>query len=428
MALLKPEIQNKAYYYLFLALSFCIPVHDKLVPPVIALISFNWLLEFNFKEKLNRFKSLKEKKYILFPALFYLLYVIGTFYSTQIKGSSGALFDLEVKLSLLLFPVFFTTIDLSKLGNDFYKRVLKAFIYGCLISSILLINKAMMDYFRDQDASVFYYKSLSWIHHPSYVALYFTFAIAILMVWLIRNENKNATKRAVGILLIIHFELFIVLLSSKAGILGLVLICFIVLIYFIFREKQKSKIVFVHTITVLVAFGIILLLLPAGINRFYAAKKSIEDINIPDNQKTEGSVARLMVWKCSIEIIKENFFFGVGTGDVKPELNQKYQEKNIQQAIKENLNAHNQYLQTFIAIGFGGFVLLVASLYLPLLQGIKHGKVLLIVFICLFAFHLLVESMLERQAGVVFFAFFSGFLVLGNYSFRQKSTPELPKV
>ena len=84
-----------------------------------------------------------------------------------------------------------------------------------------------------------------------------------------------------------------------------------------------------------------------------------------------------MVWKCSIEIIKENVFFGVGTGDVKTELNKKYEEKNIQQALKDNLNSHNQFLQTYVAIGLPGFILLLASLLLPLLYGIKKGNILL---------------------------------------------------
>jgi len=194
MKLVNQNTSNKIYSYLFQALSFVIPIHDKLVPPIILLIVLNWLLEFNFAEKLNRFNTVKDKKYILAPVILYLLYVIGTLYSAQLKGQSGALFDLEVKSSLLLFPMFFLTIDKSKLGNDFFKRVLKAFIYGCLVSSIILINKAMMDYFKEQDASVFYYSSLSWMHHPSYLALYFTFAIAILLTWIFKSGNKIVFK------------------------------------------------------------------------------------------------------------------------------------------------------------------------------------------------------------------------------------------
>lgn len=420
--------QNKIYTNLFLALSFVIPIHNKLVPPIILLIGLNWILEFNFPEKIRRIRYFRYKMLLLAPALLYLVYIIGTFYSEQLKGSSGALFDLEVKLSLLLFPLFFSTIDLSVLGAGFFRKVLKSFVYGSLASSILIINKAIMNYFNTQDTSAFFYSNLSWMHHPSYLALFYTFSIAILLVWLLTTDHQNIFKRNLVIILIIHFELFVVLLSSKAGTIGLVLTLILVGFLTVLNNRNKMKTTIVSIIIIGLAFGILLSLFPASYSRFSAAKKSIEDSNIPDNQKTDGSTARLMVWQCSLEIIKDNFLFGVGTGDVKPELNKKYEEMNIQQAIKEKLNAHNQYLQTFIAIGFTGFILLVVSLILPVLHGLQKRKILLVAFIGLFSFHLLVESMLERQAGVVFFAFFSGLLILDKYSFTQKSSAELPEV
>jgi O-antigen ligase len=423
MALLKPGIQNKAYHYLFLALSFCIPVHDKLVPPIIGLISINWLLEFNYRQKARRLKNIKEQKILLLPGLLYLLYIIGIFYSSQLKGQSGALFDLEVKLSLLLFPLFFSTINFSKFRDDFFKQVLKAFIYGCLVSSIIIINKAMMDYFMEQDSSVFYYTNLSWTHHPSYLALYFTFAVAILMAWILESSTKIIFKRNLAILLIIHFQIFIVLLSSKAGMIGFVLICALIIVWFLMKKKKEMKLSLTVTFIVIGTFILFLFLFPASINRFNTAKKSIEDTHIPNSQKTEGSVARLMVWKSSLEVIKENFLFGVGTGDVKTELIKKYEEKGILQALKENLNAHSQYLQTFIALGFVGFILLLSCLVFPSIHAFNKGNILIILFIALFAFHILVESMLERQAGVVFFAFFYSFFLskLPEKSFQDLS-------
>ncbi len=426
--MIRQDITNKLYLYLFQALAFVIPIHDKFVPPVIALIGLNWLLEFNFTEKLHRFKNLKENKYILLPALLYLFYIFGTFYSFQIKGPSGALFDLEVKLSLLLFPVFFTTMDLSQFSKDFYKKVLKAFVYGCLISSIILINKAMMDYFKDQDVAVFYYTKLSWMHHPSYLALYFTFAIAILMTWILESGNKIIFKRNLAILVIIHFQIFIVLLSSKAGMIGFFVTCLLIITFYLMKKNKGLKYSLTISAIVLATFILILFIFPASFNRFNTAKKSIEDHHIPDNKKTEGSVARLMVWKCSIEIIKENFIFGVGTGDVKTELLKKYEEKQIQQALKDNLNSHNQFLQTYVAIGLTGFILLLASLLLPLLYGIKIGNILLVLFISLFAFHLLVESMLERQAGVVFYTFFNALLFFSIFPEMEESGSQLPEI
>jgi O-antigen ligase len=428
MILIKREIHNKVYLFLFPALAFVIPLHDRLVPPVIALIGLNWLIEFTFADKFYHFRNQNLKKYFLPQVSLYLIYGLGILYSSQITGKSGALFDMEVKLSLFLFPLFFTTIDLSGLGISFFSKVLKAYVYGCLISSIILINFAVLHYFQKNDSSVFFYKNLSMSHHPSYIALFFTFAIAILLIWLIKREHKNAFKRNVVLLLILHFELLIVLLSSKAGILGLGFTCLIIVIYFLSREKRKLRMAIVYSLLTIAALGILLSLFPAALNRFYTAKKSIEDNQIPDNQKAEGSVSRLLVWKTSIQLIKENFIFGVGTGDVKTELFKKYKEKSIDQALKDHLNSHNQYLQTFVAIGSIGFILLFLSLLIPIIYGMRKRKVLLVLFVVVFAFHLLVESMLERQAGVVFFAFFTGLLIFSGFPENDESISQLPKI
>jgi O-antigen ligase len=428
MTLLNQETSYKIYRYFFPALAFVMPIHDKLVPPLILLIAINWLLELNFSEKLRNFKNQKLKKYLLLPLFLYLLYVIGTFYSAQLKGPSGALFDLEVKLSMLLFPVFFMTIDLTKFRNDFSKMILKAFIYGCLVSSIILINKAMMGYFKNQDASVFYYTGLSWMHHPSYIALYFTFAIAILLTWILKKSNPIIFKRNLAIMLIIHFQIFIVLLSSKAGIIGFFTTLILIIVYYFIRHREKLKFTLIITGIILSTFVVILFIFPASINRFYAIKKSIEDNQIPDNLKTESSASRLLVWECSLEIIQENFLFGVGTGDVKTELIKKYNEKQIVQALAEKLNPHNQFLQTFIAIGLTGFILLIVGLLYPSIYAYKKENLLFILFIGMFLFHILVESMLERQAGVVFYAFFYVLLLFSPFPDSDKSDSQLPEI
>ena len=90
-------IRDKIYFYSFIILAFVVPLYDKLVPPVILVIGLTWILEFNFKEKIQRVRRSCKRKNILAFGILYLLYIIGTSYSTVIHGQEGALFDLEVK-------------------------------------------------------------------------------------------------------------------------------------------------------------------------------------------------------------------------------------------------------------------------------------------------------------------------------------------
>jgi O-antigen ligase len=427
MTIIKPELRNKIYYFLIIALSLVIPIYDKLVPPVIALICINWLLEIDFREKFRRIQNSIENKYLSAFGLLYILYMIGTLYSSELKGRSGAFFDLEVKLSLLLFPLLFATIDFTKIKTDLFKKVLYFFVLGCMMNSIFIFNNAVMQYFKTLQTSVFYYTNLSMIYHPSYLALYYSFATMIIMDWILRNKEFTF-KKVIAVIMILHFLAFIVLLSSKAGILVIMIAISIIALYYLisdFKNAGRSSLICVSFIIVIF---IMLVIFPRSTDRFEAAGKAITDNSIPTGQKSDGTSARIEIWKVSLQIIKENLLFGAGTGDVKKELLEKYKINHIDPALDSRLNAHNQYLQTSIAIGITGFLFLIVSLVFPGIYALRRKQIIYLMFLTLFAFHILVESMLERQAGVVFYAFFNSFLFLSLKQENRNSNHQLPPV
>jgi O-antigen ligase len=427
MTIINPILRDKIYYYLILVLSLVLPVYDKLVPPVIALIGLNWLLELNFKEKFFRVKNSSANKYLISFGLLYILYIIGTLYSSELKGGSGAFFDLEVKLALLLFPLFFSTIDFTGIRKDLIKKALYFFVLGCIINSLFIFNHAVFQYFKDYQTSVFFYSNLSMIYHPGYLALYYSFALMILLDWTLKNR-RFSFKLVMAILLILYFQVFIVLLSSKAGISGLFIVLLMIALYFLIFNYLKS--IFPVTLSVLLIFSLFLMLalFPQSFNRFSEAGKAISDNSTPENQKSDGTTARVVIWKSSWQIIKENPLFGVGTGDIRKELLEKYKENQISISLYNQLNVHNQYLQTFVALGIPGFLVLLAGFVLPGLYALKRKQLLYLSFLTLFAVHILVESMLERQAGVVFYAFYNALLFRGMSLENTESNHELTEV
>ena len=138
----------------------------------------------------------------------------------------------------------------------------------------------------------------------------------------------------------------------------------------------------------------------------------------------DGTVARMEIWKISIGLIKQHFMFGVGTGDVKDVFMKAYQQQNLYSIFKKKLNAHNQYLQTFVTLGVFGFSLLVAFLLIPVYRSLRKGDYLYTLFLLIFAINILVESMLETQAGVVFYAFFNAFLFSKSAANNEKTDSE----
>lgn len=75
-------------------------------------------------------------------------------------------------------------------------------------------------------------------------------------------------------------------------------------------------------------------------------------------------------------------------------------------AIENKLNVHNQFLETMLGQGLPGITLLFLLFFVGLIHSIKNKNWLFFTFILLVGFNYLFESMLNTQAGVVFFGFF----------------------
>jgi O-antigen ligase len=126
---------------------------------------------------------------------------------------------------------------------------------------------------------------------------------------------------------------------------------------------------------------------------------------------SDGTADRILIWESSLELIQEQSIFGVGTGDVKDALLKKYEENGIVNALNRKLNAHNQYLQTAITLGLPGIIILLSGLVFAFILAVRRQNLLLLLFSVVVSFNFLVESMLERQAGVVFYSFLNALLL-----------------
>jgi len=114
---------------------------------------------------------------------------------------------------------------------------------------------------------------------------------------------------------------------------------------------------------------------------------------------------RTEIWSDALTVYKKSPLLGFGTGDVQDKMIKQYEEDGFDQAIEKNLNPHNQFLQTGIAIGGLGTLLVLAILIFPVFRFKRHYYFsFLFSFISLLFF--MTESVLETQAGVVGFAFF----------------------
>src|SRR5690606_27848206 len=95
-------------------------------------------------------------------------------------------------------------------------------------------------------------------------------------------------------------------------------------------------------------------------------KNRILKVNDPGNLYS-GSSLRMNIWKCALEVGKQNYLFGSGVKQSSDLLVEEFKNLDLTIPVKYKYNAHNQYLQTYIQIGFIGLLLF----FIFLLYGIK---------------------------------------------------------
>lgn len=118
--------------------------------------------------------------------------------------------------------------------------------------------------------------------------------------------------------------------------------------------------------------------------------------------------------KASLALIKQNFLFGVGTGDLEDALIKEYKEMGSELKNQYLFHAHNQFIAFFITFGVFGFLWFFFALIYPPVKENYFNDFFYLVFFLIMAFSMLSDDTLETQAGATLFAFFMTFLLFGR--------------
>lgn len=121
---------------------------------------------------------------------------------------------------------------------------------------------------------------------------------------------------------------------------------------------------------------------------------------------------RLRSLQIGIEIWKSNPILGVGTGDLKSEIEKIYiQNFGIKGQPKY---PHNQLIKYAAASGIIGVLLFVFSLYFPFFYEKNYLNPYVLTLITILSISFLVEATLERSYMLVFYVVFGSLLYRNN--------------
>lgn len=155
--------------------------------------------------------------------------------------------------------------------------------------------------------------------------------------------------------------------------------------------------------------------------RIYEAYMGYQNYVDQKNPNANSFTQRLEYWKASLHLIRQNLFYGVGTGDVNLAFRQAYAEMNSRLESRYQRRSHNQYLSIAVAFGIPGLVLFLLALFLPPLMMKAYRKPLFVIFFIIALLSMIPEDTLETQAGVSFFALFYSLFLWGIRNTEVKS-------
>lgn len=372
----------------------------------IVLLIVAWVAEGRVSEK---FRLMRERPLIILFGVFYLLFWIGMIWTSNTKEG---LFDLEQKSFLFILPLVIGTS--VTYGEREKYLTLKIFVATCLLSTIICLVNAFSRLSVTGDPKVFYYLELaSSIHfHPPYFGMYIAFSILIIFSFLFRDGVGVQLSRYVMSGLAVYLFCFMILLSARMATIFLVLVVVIGVIYYFVRVRK----VLGGVLILMVIFSLSTLIISKSqYLKDRIVKPLTSDISITGGGGETGLSIRLVKWKCSLEGFFETSMLGVGTGDGLDYLFKCYEKENFWGMHSQyQYNSHNQYLQTALTLGLPGVLALLACLGVPFVASVRRNDYLFLTFIALFSFCGLTESLLERQWGLVFAAFFIPLFYFGN--------------
>lgn len=407
------ELRNKGIISFFCAVlsMIIIPVYIWFLPPVIILWTLSWIWESRGKMKQVFKKSDKNRTLFYLFLLFIVWQVTGLLYSENVNAG---LENISARLSLILFPLLLLSPgELIKREALLLSRVFSVsttlFIVFCfgfafyksisIQDGIFLFNPIPEVHFWE---NYFFSKYFSIFQHPSYLAMYVILSVFISLKFFF-DENAAKRKKILWLTISIFLLFSLYFLSSRASLLAALLL---VPLFFLYKFYKRGKLKFAIVGILLILFLLVpVILMNKKVNIY------VKDVAESSLSEVVNKDIRVIIWKASFNIIEKNFLLGVGTGDVKAELNNEYRKIGNQAIIEQEYNVHNQFIEVLLENGLIGLLILVSIFCYMLYIAFTGKNMLYLFFLLMVLIFFFFETMLNRLAGVSFFALFS-FLLL----------------
>lgn len=345
--------------------------------------------------------------FLLFAGNFFL-FVGALSYSNNIH--EGLSF-LNHELPMLLFPFIFFLLPVSLYKNrSIIDCTLTIFLCANLLLCMwLLLRYWQLGLFNELDKASSFNTIFRDVtneitgKHPTYLSLYFSFAIGVAVYNTARS--KQLFLKVLNVVSILLLVFLILVLASRTPVVATFAALFIYLIRLI-RQKKLRWIIVLLLLPMCILF---VRLTPSIYSR--VMETVYTEWKVPEGMKYNSTNLRVGIYKCAWQLIGQRPITGYGTGSDEKVLNECYAQFPTDAYQITYYNTHNQYLNFWLLTGITGILLFLFSLGYAFYLALKHRDNVFLYFVILFAIGFLTENILSRQAGAVVYYFFLCFFV-----------------
>lgn len=392
------------------ALAFFLPFEPRFLAVIYIIAIISFLIHKPLYEIIGNLKN--HRFQLLLFISFLLINVLSLGWTENLKAGQQSI---DPKMAFLLVPLIFFGSGFQK---GFVQSILKLLMLSVLISMLVCTVLAVYFYLKTSNPELLYYSEFSRFMHVGYISMYLNFCMVYTMNHLTSNrklffKNTNSDVWVIFILAIV----FQFVVANKTGIItAIILLLYLCGDYFI---RLKKPGIFISIALAIIIIPLLFTLIVPGLRaRVEQTAKEFRGEKLTINEAQSVNI-RKQIWKEAWDLGLQKPFIGYGAGDVNDELMKRYSAHHIEFARKEHLNAHNQFLQTWLSCGILG-VMALCSLFLllmPFHQFENHQVIF--AFLLIILLMMLTESIFERQAATVFFSLVTCLLTI---SFSKKTT------
>lgn len=402
--MLKEKLQNNNILLYLVKIFFVLMFGIMLFPSIIKSIV---IIAFSLLILLSAYKRgfVINKPFFLVNSSVYLIFLLTLIYTSNFSEAS---LKLQTTFSLFVFPLLFSLLNksdtleiLKNIKIYLYIFIIATFLYNTLpFLWYFITHYTLQDTIKHYPLIIIKYIGKYGIH-PIYMSMHCSLSI-LFSIYLFKDLKSTLIKTTL-LLINVILVYFLLVYSKKGPIIALIIILFL---WSFFQDRKVKKLYYLTIFSVMV----LLVCIPKTRNKFLEILK-IEEAKTINSNSTN---TRYSIYKTTLFLIKKSPLIGYGIGDYNDQLKLQYKKKAPFLLDKE-YNSHNQYLSFLLIGGFPLLIVYLYFLYYNIRLSINHQNYLLLGVIFYYSIVMFSENILERENGVIFFAFFTNFFSLKNY-------------